>query len=502
MKFTVLALSALSLVSADNVRAANESRRLSFESIAGYAPGSQVTDHCAIDADQKAMETELSKATDDAYALAKEIYSTGANSKSYAQIELTAGLTTPLNKGKEISGTDKLGRDVNGKIYAAYAAGDTSIRFQYATTDIQKSHVGCQVGALGTLAQNVDGCLVATGSITVDGASLAYTYDVNTDNNNGRTISGFSTKAEEKMADYTDFKYFKAYYGVGDYADQWVNAALDGTATAFTNGNADFSEYDFTGRTEAIKKGTVYLNIFMYVIREFEDAIDDCTKGCIDCNDAPVHAWDEGVCFYTGSLEESLGTSDGKLLHQLADKRCQNFKTCGKEGNEVTGNSKMNIELFNLLKLGQEQLLGGLCDAAEITTASIAQKMYIPMIQGTLRYAYKVGAQEKGEKEAAEGAVFAAAVLPRVHAADPAAAKVIYDNMRVGAPSTDFAAVKTAFESVYDSIGIKCEDIGGLFNDADNSYYAGMEPCGLPASSAATTTLAVAAAVGAAALML
>jgi len=306
------------------------------------------------------------------------------------------------------------------------------------------------------------------------------------------------------MAAYTDFKYFKAYYGVGDYGDQWVNAALDGTATSFTNGNADFSQYGFTGRTEAIKKGTVYFNVFMYVIREFEDALDDCKKGCNDCNDDPVHAWDEGVCFYTGSIEGKDGlTSDGKLLHQLADKRCQNFKTCGPGGDDITGNSKMNIELFKMLKIGKDQVAGGQCDAARITTAAVAEMMYIPMIQGSLRYAYKVGAQDKGEKEAAEGAVFAAAVLPRVHAEDPAAAKIIYDNLKVGAPTTDFAAVKKAFESVYDAMGIKCEDIGGLYNDATESYYEGMEPCGLAKeSAAATTTLAVAAAVGAAALML
>ena len=46
MKFSLLALSVLSsLVNADNsnaLRSSNESRRLSFEKIAGYAPGSQV----------------------------------------------------------------------------------------------------------------------------------------------------------------------------------------------------------------------------------------------------------------------------------------------------------------------------------------------------------------------------------------------------------------------------------------------------------------------------
>lgn len=37
----------------------------------------------------------------------------------------------------------------------------------------------------------------------------------------------------------------------------------------------------------------------MYVIHEMEDAIDDCQSDCLNCNDQPVHAWDEAVAFYT-----------------------------------------------------------------------------------------------------------------------------------------------------------------------------------------------------------
>jgi len=44
----------------------------------------------------------------------------------------------------------------------------------------------------------------------------------------------------------------------------------------------------------------------MYVIREMEDAVADCKAGCEYCNDARVHAWDEAVAFYTGSIEEVL----------------------------------------------------------------------------------------------------------------------------------------------------------------------------------------------------
>jgi hypothetical protein len=80
--------------------------------------------------------------------------------------------------------------------------------------------------------------------------------------------------------------------------------------------------------------------------------------------------------------------------------------------------------------------------------------MYTPLIQGILRYAYIVGKQTGSEKAKAEGTVFAASVLSRIHAASESTANTIYKNMGVGASSTDFKAVKKACESVYADLNI------------------------------------------------
>merc|ERR1712085_144315 len=127
--------------------------------------------------------------------------------------------------------------------------------------------------------------------------------------------------------------------------------------------------------------------------------------------------------------------------------------------------------------MGQTQLQKKECNSARETTKKIIKMMYIPLIQGAMRYAYKVSVLQGKEVEKAEGSVFTAAVLPRIHAASPEAAKIIYDNMKVGASSTDHVAVKQAFESTYASLGITCEDVGGLYFEAENKYYEGMEPC-------------------------
>lgn len=472
MKFSLAALSLIPFASA------------SYPMIAGYEPGSSVTDHNAMDLDQKAFEAQLGLATADSFTQAKAIYNGGGHSKSYAIIELTNGVSSELQKDSSLTGESVSIGNIKGKVYSSAPVGSTTVKFKYnPSEDNQEEHVKCKVGELPVEDQVHEGCLKPTGTITVDstGDTYNYSYSVETDNNNGRSIAGFSTSAESKMltctnCPYAEFKKFYDYYGQADYAHAWVTAALEGSRTNFSNGNADFSKYGFTGRTEAAKKGSAYMNVYMYVLREFEDAIDDCQRGCLDCNFGSVHAWDEGVAFYTGSLEGVTGAGSGKLLHALADKRCQNYKTCGIKGDELEGQSYINYQLFQQFLIGQQYLVTGTCDALRPVVDEIADLMSVPLVQGTLRYAYKVDKLKGAEKEKAEGAVFAAAVLPRVAACSEDDAKIVYDNMKVDASSTDHAAVKSAFERNYDCMGINGKLVGGLWNGALGSYYEEAAP--------------------------
>jgi hypothetical protein len=286
---------------------------------------------------------------------------------------------------------------------------------------------------------------------------------------------------------YKDFKYFYDYYGTHDYADQYTMSVFNNTATTFTNGNNDFSTVEFVGKEEAIKKSIVFMNVFMYVIYEFEDGLDMCAAGDVPMS---IHEWDEGVCFFAGSLEGTDGSGeDGVLLHRLVDKRCAEWKTCGENGDATEGEAKLNTDLLALFNQGKGELEAGDCDAARATLEQITSKMYIPLIQGALGYAYELAyIEEAGEKERAEGATFSAAVLPRIHAVDPDAASTIYDNMNFNAESIDFAAVKAAFESAYEGLGITCEDVGGFYNADAGAYYEGAEPCGSSASEEVATT--------------
>jgi hypothetical protein len=427
-------------------------RKLSYEKIVGYEPASNVVPHSLVDLDQKEMESHLGETPPD-YDGAKAIYTTGGNSGAYAEITIT--LAADAAKGAEV----KQGTVGLGKMKDAAVTGATKIKVTYTSV--------CRDGGLAT--KDVSGCFNTGGPITIGGVDVGAPTAVK---NKYRTLAGFSTAWEKKMTGQVYFEQYKAYFdSKGDYAHRRVMAALEKTGVC--------SGCDDSARVQIAKKTSNYMNVWMYVIREFEDAIDDCQAGCIDCNDDPVHAWDEGVAFYAGSLEGTDGSGSGKMCHNLADKRCSNFNTC----TAADGKSAVNEALLHEFKTGQAKLQQGKCGDIRPIITRIVELMSVPLVQGSLRYAYRVGElQGQGDsKLVAEGAAFSAAILPRVHACDASAAKVIADNMDIDSGSTPmskggFAAVKTAFVSTYKCLGITCVDVGGLIVSG-TTYHEGAEPC-------------------------
>jgi len=287
---------------------------------------------------------------------------------------------------------------------------------------------------------------------------------------------------------------FKNYYGRFDYADHWVSSAFLNVPTDFVNGGADPTVYGFDGRSQLIKKGTSYISVWMYIVREMLDAVNDCNANCgtANCNDDHVNAWDEGVAFYVGS-QAKMAESGGYFPWTLAEKRCANFGTCM----GTDGLSNVNSEIFEEFAKGKNLLMEKECDAVMGPTNRIIDLMTVPLIQGTLRYTYFLGKQQDDREAAsAEMAVFAAAVLPRVHACSAADASTIYANTKAGtAPAdVDFDAVKLAFENNYDCLGITCADVGGLLAPDSDGFLPDAAPCGgvtdiNPTSAAPSTTL-------------
>jgi len=368
--------------------------------------------------------------------------------------------------------------------------GATEIHVQYDITADQTNHVSCRVGGLSdetTIKPQYDGCLANTGSLNVNGESLSYSYDMKENNDNAITLAGFSKDAKEKMylcdtCPFPDYEIFFKYYGQYDYGHQYIMASLDKSETDFTNGNADFSSYDYDGRTQIIKKAAAYMNTLMYSIREMEKALDICSKEVVDNSDS-VHSWDKAVTYYTGSKEGEDGSGSGKMSYALADKRCTNFRTCGGENvgsfDFDFGPSRANTEIFQQFKQGQENIVNGDCAAAKINKEKITRLYQVPNIQGTLRYSYIQYTEQFGDKQEAEGTVFMASVIPYVHKCNETDAKIIYDATAVGGNTEkiDFPAIKAAFERNYECMGLTCEEVGGIYKKVEEEYYADTKPC-------------------------
>lgn len=145
-----------------------------------------MTDHCAIDRDQAAIESQLALQTFESFANAQRIYEEGGNSESYARLTLPSGLMADLPKGKTIWGKNEKGGQVEGMAYQDYEKGDKIIKVRYAIKTDQANYVGCQVGAL--LKTNSKFCFAGEGNLKIEEEFYSYNYDPATENRNGRTM--------------------------------------------------------------------------------------------------------------------------------------------------------------------------------------------------------------------------------------------------------------------------------------------------------------------------
>jgi hypothetical protein len=427
------------------------------------------------------IHVELGFTTASNFLSAEAFYTQGAYSGAYAELTLTQnqGMTASITKGTRVVGKNDAGEEIEGTVMEDLEEGAMMMRVRYKTSNVQAKYASCQVGALlVTGFETTAGCFVKEGSIQIEGkGNYNYLYDVMVDNDNDITLQKFSSNAEtDKLlcdsCPHRTYQKFFNYYEVPDYGDRWIMAAFQKSETRYVRGNADFDGYIGKGRAGAIKVGITAMNLWMEVISKMEDSFDLC----IAKDDQALHLWDQAVAFYTGSNEGQTGGM-GFLLHALADERCGDFKTCGEFGKDLTGVAAVTESIFYEFEEGQKSLNNTDCEALRKIKRKIEDKMVVPLVQSTLRLAFTRGRSTDSERNQAEGATFAASVLPLVHDCSPEDAAIIYENMKVGSNIPNFGAVKRAFESNYHCMGISCADVGGFYDDANNKYYTDANPC-------------------------
>jgi hypothetical protein len=337
-----------------------------------------------------------------------------------------------------------------------------------------------------------------------------------------RTLKGFAQKDFAGIVAALGDKYAEQLPPI--YTAYWTAHGMTAAEAAMWSDTFVRKDYSAiakpAGSNQLMKKGANYQTVWMYVLHELEDAIGYCSAGhnrkhdcgpggtAGACGNAP-HAWDEGWAFYAGSQVAATAadsvTSDGTLIWELAEKRGSDFGTA-----DSTGPSSVNVALLAEFIKGRDLIIAADCAGAEPVVQKIIQLMTVPLVQGTLKYAFKADpanangdcAADAGKnamtasdgcvKSWAEGWAFAAAVLPQIDQCDPAAAKTVEDALDIAATGPvagGFAAVKTAIESTYPCLGITCEHVG---------KYSTTTQCTNPVASSDSAT-APALALGAAA---
>merc|ERR1719271_677721 len=244
-----------------------------------------------------------------------------------------------------------------------------------------------------------------------------------------------------------------------EYAHDYVRAAVWGKVAKadLSAGAQEHHVTDFTTNPEPLLfKGAVlsdkvayqmflkavqYQHAWIYSLHELYSAVGKCKDGNVDADGGAPHAWDEGWAFYAGSLQGTSYDDNhyGQLTYGMSNKRCGDFKTCFSHGEahwrsgEEDSMSMVNAKLLRLYRAGLEAVRDATrCGEADAYVKEIVAQMTVPLVQG------------------------------------------------------GHAAVKAAFESVYECLGITCADVGG-FNKtgpacADKStihdkswYYDGLE---------------------------
>ncbi|CAJ1967370.1 unnamed protein product [Cylindrotheca closterium] len=455
--------------------------------ILGYQPLSPLV-LSNLDLDHFEMGRHLKDGTEESFVKAKRIYEEGAHTKPFAILTLLAPLEIELKNGDLVAGETPNQDTVTGTVIGDHKIGSLQLAVIY-----NASTRDCSVGA--SWNPQTQGCFKSSGSVFLkdrDGIAFPYNYNPEEDNQNRMSLQKLSTHAKQQMYVCNDgdcpfrlYARYVDYYGNFTYADHWIQAAFNGGRTDLADSNGNFEHYGFEARADIVSKAAILLNLWMSIQFQLDHAIVSCQSTCQvkdHCNDESVHSWDLAVGWYAGSLAgpDTIGSDDSRFLHRLAEKRCVSFNTC--DGQH--GVSHVNKEMFDLFDAGQELLTLSKCSDANEIKDRISRLMLIPLIQDALWHAHINDVKPEAllkEKHAAQkisagAATVAAAILPQIDSCDPQAAYAVYDNLRTGHDAS-FETVKNALESTYECLGIKCEDVGGLYITKQDKYVEGAEPC-------------------------
>ena len=119
----------------------------------------------------------------------------------------------------------------------------------------------------------------------------------------------------------------------------------------------------------------------------------------------------------------------------------------------------------------------------------LAPLLLCPLSQPS-RYFYLAdpAANTVTDKESSELWAFSAAILPWIDNCDADVAATVRANADItvatSTMSDGYVAAKASLESVYDCMGITCDQVGGILEEGTTNFVTGFEPCESAADAA------------------
>jgi hypothetical protein len=216
--------------------------------------------------------------------------------------------------------------------------------------------------------------------------------------------------------------------------------------------------------TELVVGLLKYVVVHLSVMAALHFAVEECWS---HNTGSALEYWDIGVALFIGSIEGSGlgGQQSGQLLYATAKETCGQFETCDRS----TSDAFVNQMIVDALRIAMISLENSDCQSVKTTMENqIGKKIPIPLIQGTLSYAFMNDGLPVGSPDGilATGFAYAQSVLPYIHIVSESNAVLIERNMALqfeSAPVADgFLAVADVFRGALVGMGIDCSDIGTL----------------------------------------
>jgi hypothetical protein len=429
-----------------------------------------------VDLDLAEMNSKMKDMVDETgFDDAKDIYSGGGHAKSIATLSVTEGLKVKISKGDKVGEKTTEGIISNKGVVAEDApAGATEFKVQY------EPGIFCYVGSLKT--PKIDGCFsdsvdgnksvsVVSGDVTHD---ISYDYTALNNTNAGLTlkqISEWSEIVHNRSAIYDQYEDFSNKY---NFANEWIMAALMGRTTAFNTASIpfvdfDFAKLDFDGRKAAVTHGIRGITLWSAVVSKLQEAVEQCNNTAT--TNKMIRSWEQASAFYEG--QESVYT-----LQSLSSQECEFYGTC-----DANSPSPITLMFFENLNEGKNLLKTGNCTMASEVANKIKSKMYIPLIQSTLRMAYELDSLDlQSSRREGQAAAMAASIAPALNACKPSIATNVMNSLKPGkAKFVKYLDIRLLIEQTYSCLGITCLDVSGLtINPGSGEYLSDAKPCVKP----------------------